>query len=55
VEADGTELVAAPLEAGNQAVACYYELDPLTLPAASYRLVIEDDLGLLAEGSFTVE
>jgi hypothetical protein len=55
VEADGTELVAAPLEAGNQAVACYYELDPLNLPAASYRLVIEDDLGLLAEGSFSVE
>lgn len=55
VYADGEEVVNSPLEAGVQAVACYYEPDPLVgAPTGTYRIVIEDAAGTLAEGSFTV-
>jgi len=53
---DGAEAVSAPLNAGGQLVACYYEQDALTgLSPAEYRILVDDDAGVLAEGTFTVK
>jgi len=52
---DGTEAASAPLNARGQLVACYYEQDALTgLSPAEYRIRVDDNVGVLAEGSFTV-
>jgi hypothetical protein len=52
---DGQEVLNSPISAGAQAVACYYEPEPLVgAPVGSYRIVIQDDTGTLAEGRFTV-
>jgi len=53
---DGDERAKAPLNAGGQLVACYYEQDALTgLSPAEYRILVDDDTGVLAEGTFTVK
>ena len=52
---DDVEQVALPIAATTQAVGCYYELESLILPVGEYRIVIDDDIGLLAEGTFRVE
>jgi hypothetical protein len=53
---DGAEAVSAPLNAGGKLVACYYEQDALTgLSPAEYRILVDDDTGVLAEGTFTVK
>jgi hypothetical protein len=56
VYVDGEEVVDSPFDAGVRAVACYYEPAPLVgAPPGSYRIVIDDASGTLAEGSFTVQ
>jgi len=53
---DGAEAATAPLNARGQLVACYYEQDALTgLSPAEYRILVDDDTGVLAEGTFTVK
>ena len=52
---DDVEQAAVPITATTQAVGCCYEFNSLALPAAEYRIVIDDDIGPLAEGTFTVE
>ena len=53
---DDTEVVNSPIEAGAQAVACYYEPTPLEgAPAGEYRIIIDDSAGIFAEGTFTVQ
>ena len=53
---DGAEAAKAPLNAGGQLVACYYEQDALTgLSPAEYRILVDDDTGVLADGTFTVK
>lgn len=53
---DGAEAAKAPLNAGGQLVACYYEQDALTgLSPAEYHILVDDDTGVLAEGTFTVK
>ena len=53
---DGAERAKAPLNARGQLVACYYEQDALTgLSPAEYRIRVDDDTGVLAEGTFTVK
>ena len=52
---DGAEAASAPLNARGQMVACYYEQDALTgLSPAEYRIRVDDNVGVLAEGTFTV-
>ena len=53
---DDNEVVNSPVQAGAQAVACYYEPSPLEgAPVGEYRIVIEDGTTLYAEGTFTVQ
>jgi hypothetical protein len=53
---DGAEAAKAPLNAGGKLVACYYEQEALTgLSPAEYRILVDDDTGVLAEGTFTVK
>jgi hypothetical protein len=52
---DDVERASAPLDARSQMVACYYEQEALTgLSPATYRILVDDSTGVLAEGSFTV-
>lgn len=53
---DGTLAATSEIRATTQAIACYYELAPLTgMPAADYVIVVRDAAGTLAEGAFRVE
>jgi hypothetical protein len=53
---DGSLLGTTEIAAAGQAVACYYELDPLIeMPPGDYVIVVRDASGTLAEGAFRVE
>ncbi|MFL5751744.1 MAG: hypothetical protein ACJ767_14125 [Chloroflexota bacterium] len=53
---DDQEAAAVPLAATTQMVGCYYEQDALIgLSPADYRLRVDDEAGVLAEGTFTVK
>lgn len=53
---DGSLIGTTEIRASTQAIACYYELDPLTaMPSGDYVIVVRDAGGTLAEGAFRVE